>query len=163
MLQSGLSRELFEAWCTEPLNGVIIADFAVQGTLAREILTDCKSITSRAGTELPLKMSVDAISFSAHADYPQTQQFLAGGVLSTCTRPTLHLLLLLCTSVCTGVIENKHSTHVESPPPPYTPRVCMSIHPKGKSCSNLGRVRVLNDPAARATWSSSARCTTRRR
>jgi len=25
MMQSGLSRELFEAWCTEPKNGVIIA------------------------------------------------------------------------------------------------------------------------------------------
>jgi len=34
-----------------------------------------------------------------------------------------------------GVIENKHSTDVESPPPP--PRVCMSIHPEGKSCSDL--------------------------
>ena len=55
---------------------MIIADFAVQGTLAREILSDCKSIQSRSGGELPLKMSVDAISFSAHADYPQTQQFL---------------------------------------------------------------------------------------
>ena len=32
-----------------PTNGVIIADFAVQGTLAREILSDCKSITSRNG------------------------------------------------------------------------------------------------------------------
>ncbi len=76
MLQSGLSRELFELWCGDSDNGVIIADFAVQGTLAREILSDCKTITSRNGGELPLKMSVDAISFSAHADYPQTQQFL---------------------------------------------------------------------------------------
>lgn len=25
MMQSGLSRELFESWCTEPKNGVIIA------------------------------------------------------------------------------------------------------------------------------------------
>ena len=30
MLQTGLSRELFEAWCEDPRNGVIIADFAVQ-------------------------------------------------------------------------------------------------------------------------------------
>jgi len=27
-----------------------------------------------------------------------------------------------------GVIENQHSTDVESPPPP--PRICMSIHPE---------------------------------
>jgi cleavage and polyadenylation specificity factor subunit 3 len=30
MLQSGLSRELFEAWCEDARNGVVIADFAVQ-------------------------------------------------------------------------------------------------------------------------------------
>lgn len=76
MLQSGLSRELFEAWCEDPKNGVIIADFAVQGTLAREILSDIKKVTARNGQELQLNMSVDAISFSAHADYPQTQGFL---------------------------------------------------------------------------------------
>ena len=35
-----------------------------------------------------------------------------------------------------GVVENKHSTDVESPPRP--PRVCVSIQPEGKSCSNLG-------------------------
>ena len=76
MLQSGLSRELFESWCEEPKNGVIIADFAVQGTLAREILSDVNKVTARDGQELQLNMSVDAISFSAHADYPQTQAFL---------------------------------------------------------------------------------------
>jgi len=45
------------------------------------------------------------------------------------------------------VIQNKHSTDVESLPPP--PRVCMSTHADGKSCSNLGRLLVLNDPPAR--------------
>jgi cleavage and polyadenylation specificity factor subunit 3 len=35
MLQTGLSRELFEAWCEDSRNGVIIADFAVQ---ARPVL-----------------------------------------------------------------------------------------------------------------------------
>ena len=49
-----------------------------------------------------------------------------------------------------GVIENEHSAHGERSPPPQG--VCISIHPEGKSCahrSDLGRVRVLNDPAAR--------------
>jgi cleavage and polyadenylation specificity factor subunit 3 len=35
MLQSGISRELFESWCTDPLNGVIIAGYSVEGTLAK--------------------------------------------------------------------------------------------------------------------------------
>lgn len=30
MLQSGISRELFDMWCTDSKHGVIIADFAVQ-------------------------------------------------------------------------------------------------------------------------------------
>ena len=46
-----------------------------------------------------------------------------------------------------GLLRTKHSTDVESPPPP--PRVCMSIHPEGKSCSDLRGVLVLNDPPAR--------------
>eukprot|EP00878_Enallax_costatus_P014244 GHUV01014899.1.p1 GENE.GHUV01014899.1~~GHUV01014899.1.p1 ORF type:complete len:393 (+),score=103.60 GHUV01014899.1:245-1423(+) len=52
MLQSGLSRELFEAWCGEPQNTVIIADFAVQGTLAREILNSPTHIMSKQGTKV---------------------------------------------------------------------------------------------------------------
>lgn len=35
MLQTGLSRELFEAWCEDARNGVVIADFAVQVRRAR--------------------------------------------------------------------------------------------------------------------------------
>lgn len=35
MMQSGLSRQLFEAWCTNKRNGVIIAGYCVEGTLAK--------------------------------------------------------------------------------------------------------------------------------
>ena len=49
-----------------------------------------------------------------------------------------------------GVIENRHSTDVESPPHPAPPplRVCMGIQLKVKSRSNIGRVRGLNDPSS---------------
>lgn len=76
MLQSGMSRELFENWCGDAKNCVIIADFAVQGTLARDILSSPSDILSRSGARLPLRCQVDAISFSAHADFPQTSEFL---------------------------------------------------------------------------------------
>ena len=47
-----------------------------------------------------------------------------------------------------GFTENQHAAGVESPPP--APRVCMSIHPEGRSCSDLGSSgSVLNDPPAR--------------
>lgn len=42
-------RELFEAWCEDPRNGVIIADFAVAGTLAREVLDEPKEVISHSG------------------------------------------------------------------------------------------------------------------
>ncbi len=35
MLQSGLSRELFERWCPDPKNGCIVAGYCVEGTLAK--------------------------------------------------------------------------------------------------------------------------------
>ncbi len=35
MMQTGLSRQLFEAWCTDKRNGVIIAGYCVEGTLAK--------------------------------------------------------------------------------------------------------------------------------
>ncbi|GAX76938.1 hypothetical protein CEUSTIGMA_g4385.t1 [Chlamydomonas eustigma] len=75
-LQSGASRDIFEAWCEDERNAVIICDFAVQGTLAREILAGPTSILSKTGVKKPLKCSVDNISFSAHADFDQTSDFL---------------------------------------------------------------------------------------
>jgi Cft2 family RNA processing exonuclease len=43
MMQSGLSRELFECWCTDKRNGVIIAGYCVEGTLAKvDIYTQTK-------------------------------------------------------------------------------------------------------------------------
>ncbi|KAH8268062.1 hypothetical protein KR018_010780 [Drosophila ironensis] len=76
MMQSGLSRELFESWCTDPKNGVIIAGYCVEGTLAKTILSEPEEITTLSGQKLPLNMSVDYISFSAHTDYEQTSEFI---------------------------------------------------------------------------------------
>ncbi|XP_056283970.1 cleavage and polyadenylation specificity factor subunit 3-like isoform X2 [Pseudoliparis swirei] len=76
MMQSGLSRELFESWCTDKRNGVIIAGYCVEGTLAKHIMTEPDEIATMSGQKLPLKMSVDYISFSAHTDYQQTSEFI---------------------------------------------------------------------------------------
>lgn len=76
MMQSGLSRELFENWCTDRRNGVIIAGYCVEGTLAKTILSHPEEIPTMSGQTLPLKCSVDYISFSAHTDYQQTSEFI---------------------------------------------------------------------------------------
>ncbi|CAH8483909.1 unnamed protein product [Dicrocoelium dendriticum] len=76
MMQSGMSRELFENWCTDRRNGVIIAGYCVEGTLAKQILSLPSEIPTMSGQTLPLKCSVDYISFSAHTDYQQTSAFI---------------------------------------------------------------------------------------
>lgn len=47
MLQSGFSRELFEAWAGDKCNTVLIVDFAVQGTLARQLLDSPQTVTTK--------------------------------------------------------------------------------------------------------------------
>lgn len=50
--QSGVSRELFDQWADNPRNGVIIADFAVAGTMARQVLDSPPEILTRAGLKV---------------------------------------------------------------------------------------------------------------
>lgn len=76
MLQSGFSRELFEKWCSNEKNGIIIPGYCVEGTLAKEILSEPKEVESIKGGMLKLNMSIEYISFSAHVDYTQNIQFI---------------------------------------------------------------------------------------
>jgi cleavage and polyadenylation specificity factor subunit 3 len=76
MLQKGLSRTLFEKWCSCAQNGVVFTGYCVESTLAREILSGRKEIRRADGIDVPIKMSVHNISFSAHADFVQTRDFI---------------------------------------------------------------------------------------
>lgn len=44
--------------------------------VSQHIMTEPEEITTMSGQKLPLKMSVDYISFSAHTDYQQTSEFI---------------------------------------------------------------------------------------
>lgn len=55
---------------------IIITGYCVEGTLAKQILSEPEEIVTLSGQKLPLKMSVDYISFSAHTDYQQTSEFI---------------------------------------------------------------------------------------
>mmetsp|Transcript_68090 Transcript_68090/g.215416 ORF Transcript_68090/g.215416 Transcript_68090/m.215416 type:complete len:543 (+) Transcript_68090:230-1858(+) len=77
MLQSGLSRQLFDAWCQDKRNACVIPGYCVEGTLAKHILSEPKEVTLLSGEVVELKMRVYYISFSAHADYTQTSDFLS--------------------------------------------------------------------------------------
>ncbi|KAF9974539.1 Cleavage and polyadenylation specificity factor subunit 3 [Actinomortierella ambigua] len=76
MLQNGLSRELFERWCTDKKNGLIITGYSVENTLAKDVMNEPEEITTMNGQKLKLKMSVDSVSFSAHVDYTQNSAFI---------------------------------------------------------------------------------------
>ena len=46
MMQSGLSRQLFEAWCTDKRNGLVVAGYCVEGTLAKvRMFQGCYGVT----------------------------------------------------------------------------------------------------------------------
>lgn len=78
MLQSGISRTLFERWCGDPKNGVILPGYCVEGTLAKDLLTNSNAteVETMNGTKIPRKCSIHYISFSAHSDYPGTRNYI---------------------------------------------------------------------------------------
>ncbi|XP_030441367.2 cleavage and polyadenylation specificity factor subunit 3-I [Syzygium oleosum] len=75
-LQSGLSRQLFDMWCSDKKNACVIPGYVVEGTLAKTIINEPKEVTLMNGLTAPLNMQVHYISFSAHADFAQTSAFL---------------------------------------------------------------------------------------
>ncbi|KTW32063.1 cleavage polyadenylation factor subunit YSH1 [Pneumocystis jirovecii RU7] len=76
MLQSGVSRALLEKWCPDPKNGLIVAGYCVEGTMAKHILNEPSEIISLSGQKIPRRMTVEEISFEAHVDYIQNSQFI---------------------------------------------------------------------------------------
>lgn len=75
-LQSGLSRQLFDRWCSDKKNTCVIPGYVVEGTLAKTIINEPPEIALMNGLMAPLNMQIHYISFSAHADYAQTSTFL---------------------------------------------------------------------------------------
>ncbi|TFK96328.1 beta-lactamase-like protein [Pterulicium gracile] len=75
-MQVGASRELFELWAPDSRNGLIITGYSVEGTPARDILTEPEDFVTLKGNTIPRKISVDYISFSAHVDYSQNAEFI---------------------------------------------------------------------------------------
>ncbi|MES1916744.1 MAG: hypothetical protein MHM6MM_008536 [Cercozoa sp. M6MM] len=78
MLQSGLSRRLFERWCGDRRNACIIPGYCVEGTLAKTLkgghLDAVES--AKTGARLPLRMPVHFVTFAAHADFRESSSFI---------------------------------------------------------------------------------------
>ena len=74
--QSGFSRELFEMWCSDKRNGLMMPGYSVAGTLAHHLISEPKEITTSTGDRVPVNLAIHYISFSAHSDYAQTCKFI---------------------------------------------------------------------------------------
>ncbi|KAF7456805.1 cleavage and polyadenylation specifity factor protein [Cryptosporidium felis] len=75
MLQNGTSRDIFEIWAPDKRNGIILTGYAVRGTPAYELRKEPEMI--QIGEKMvPMRAKFDQISFSAHSDFAQTQEFV---------------------------------------------------------------------------------------
>lgn len=75
-MQSGVSRQLFEAWCDDARHGVVIAGYTIEGTLANDLLSAPTEIKCLDNRIKPLRCQVEHISFSAHVDYSENKKFI---------------------------------------------------------------------------------------
>ena len=96
MMQSGVSRELLERWAPSDRNGVVITGYSVEGTMAKQIMTEPESIPAVMGnrsaapigrgrglgggeqekTMIPRRCSVQEYSFAAHVDGVENREFI---------------------------------------------------------------------------------------
>ncbi|KAH8677904.1 cleavage and polyadenylation specifity factor [Xylariales sp. PMI_506] len=92
MLQNGVSRELLERWAPSDKNAVIITGYSVEGTMAKQIVTEpdqIQAVMSRStnavrrgpGGEgekvmIPRRCTVAEYSFAAHVDGNENREFI---------------------------------------------------------------------------------------
>ncbi|XP_045114162.1 integrator complex subunit 11-like [Portunus trituberculatus] len=68
MLHAGLSLAIFKKWAPNQNNMVIMPGYCVQGTVGHKILNGAKKIDFENRTSVEVNLSVEYMSFSAHAD-----------------------------------------------------------------------------------------------
>lgn len=68
MLHAGLSLQIFKKWAPNPLNMVIMPGYCVAGTIGHKILSGVKRVETEKGVFIDVRMAVEYMSFSAHAD-----------------------------------------------------------------------------------------------
>jgi len=76
MLQSGISRDYFEMWCKDEKNCILFTGYCCDNTFGKKIQNEPKFVTKKDGTSTPVKLQVCNISFSAHADFRETSEFI---------------------------------------------------------------------------------------
>lgn len=68
MLHAGTSLNVFKKWAPNPQNMVILPGYCVPGTVGARVLAGDREIEVDGGQKIPVKLKVQYLSFSAHAD-----------------------------------------------------------------------------------------------
>uniref|UniRef100_A0A1B0CS58 Integrator complex subunit 11 n=2 Tax=Lutzomyia longipalpis TaxID=7200 RepID=A0A1B0CS58_LUTLO len=76
MLHAGLSLQIFKKWAPHENNMVIMPGYCVQGTVGHKILGGAKKVEFENRQVVDVKMSVEYMSFSAHADAKGIMQLI---------------------------------------------------------------------------------------
>nr|XP_014093297.1 integrator complex subunit 11 [Bactrocera oleae] len=76
MLHAGLSLQIFKKWAPNENNMVIMPGYCVQGTVGNKILGGAKKVEFENRQVVEVKMSVEYLSFSAHADAKGIMQLI---------------------------------------------------------------------------------------
>eukprot|EP00612_Vaucheria_litorea_P000458 CAMPEP_0171457986 /NCGR_PEP_ID=MMETSP0945-20130129/3841_1 /TAXON_ID=109269 /ORGANISM="Vaucheria litorea, Strain CCMP2940" /LENGTH=665 /DNA_ID=CAMNT_0011983695 /DNA_START=110 /DNA_END=2105 /DNA_ORIENTATION=- len=121
MLQSGVSRQLLDRWCTDEKNGVVIPGYSVEGTLAKKILTSPEDITGLDGRNRPLRCSVEYISFSAHVDFVENKRFMEA------TSPMVHGEMNEMNRLRSELVRKYSRLSAEERPSILAPRNCQEL------------------------------------
>lgn len=76
MLHAGLSLQIFKKWAPDENNTVIMPGYCVAGTVGHKILSGQKKIELDKKTIIDVKLAVQHLSFSAHADASGIMQLI---------------------------------------------------------------------------------------
>lgn len=76
MLHAGLSLQIFKKWAGDENNMLIMPGYCVIGTVGHKVLSGQKKIELDKKTVIDVKLSVEYLSFSAHADAAGIMQLI---------------------------------------------------------------------------------------
>ena len=77
MLHAGLSLQIFKKWAPNENNMVIMPGYCVSGTVGHKILSGAKKVEFENKQVIDVRMSVEYMSFSAHADAKGIMQLIS--------------------------------------------------------------------------------------
>ncbi|KAJ1547392.1 Integrator complex subunit 11 [Nowakowskiella sp. JEL0078] len=76
MLHAGTSLEIFKKWCHDSRNMIVMPGYCVPGTVGAKVLAGEKKVAVDKYTSLEVNLTVENLSFSAHADAKGIMQLI---------------------------------------------------------------------------------------